>query len=295
MSIKIVTDTGMDLTSELIEKYDIEVLNILINDGEEEYSKGEINSDKLFEDMKAGKVYRTSQVSSFDYRNCFEKYAKEKRELISISLSSGLSGSYEQSVKIKEEVLQKYPDAKIHTVDSRSATYGQGLVVVKAAKMAKDGKDAAYILDNVEKIKTGVKHIFSVNDLSYLVRGGRVSKGAAAIGSLLNIRPLMEIDPNGKLVPREKVRGDKNLLKKITDKYLETYEKTAGDQSVFIAYGDDDSFARKIKDTIVEKSSADPKTIILGQVGVVIGAHTGPGFIGLFYVDEIFNEGFDLV
>ncbi|WP_036730530.1 DegV family protein [Peptoniphilus mikwangii] len=293
MNIKIITDGGCDISKEYIKKYDIEILPIAVNDGIEEYfGDDELSSNELFKNMRNKKVYGTSQVGNMDYIQCFEKYASENREIIYISLSSGITGTYDAALRIREEVLKKYKSAKIHVFDSFCATCGLGLMVHRAAMMAADGRDSKYILNALEFLKAHQEHVFSVTTLEFLVRGGRVSKGSAAIGGILNIKPIMELTKtDGKITSLDKARGENNLYKKLSE---ELAKKSGGkfntNQSIIIAYGDDVSFAERLKNHILSEYNISEQQIYCNQLGTVIGAHTGPDFVGVFFLSKLFED-----
>lgn len=294
MNIKIVTDSGVDLPIKLLKKYDIEVLPIVLNDGENEYSGSkDLSSEEMFKNMRNKVVYGTSQVNNIDYINCFEKYAKENREVIYISLSSGITGTYERACIVRNEILEKYENAKIHVFDSKCATVGLGMLVSRAAMMANDGKDINYIIKALEFFRSHIHHIFSVTTFEFLVRGGRVSKSQAIIGGLLNIKPILELNnrEDGKISTINKVRGEKVLYKRLSQ-YLK--ERSIGEfnknQTICISYGDNIKNAEKLKEIIMDEYSLSEENISIIQEGIVIGAHTGPDFIGLFFIDKLFDD-----
>jgi DegV family protein with EDD domain len=291
MSVKIVADTGMDLPQDTIEKYDIEVLDMPVNDGENEYSRSEITTDKLFEDLKNGKVYGTSQVSAYDYRDCFTKHAKNNDEVIYISLSSGLTSSYNLAVSIRDQVLEEYKDAKIYIYDSKSASYGLGVFVGIIAKMAKNNESFEYIISKLDEVRLSSQHYFAVTDFKYLVRGGRLPASAATIGKMLNIKPLLYMNrEDGRLYNYKKLRGEKNLHKALVNKYVQNYKKLGKEQTVYLVYGDDISIAKSLKEKILEEIDVNPDNLRLVQMGTVIGSHTGPGILCIFYSNKDFGE-----
>ncbi|MDO5040570.1 MAG: DegV family protein [Peptoniphilus sp.] len=296
MNIKIITDSGMDLDKDLIEKYDIEVLNIPVIDSENEVLPEDMSADEFFEKMKEKEVYSTSQISEFEYRSCFSKYIEEKREIIYISLSSGISGTYNQAKMAQEGLLAEHPQGKIHVFDSKSATCGMGLLVAKAALMAQSGESAEFILDELEFIREHNIHTFSVTTFEYLVRGGRVSKGAATLGNLLNVRPVLEVSrSDGKLRKTAMVRGGNMLYKRIADGFADVYSEEIKDQTICISYGDDIEIAHKIKAELLKKTDFDEKNILIIQLGPVVGAHTGPGFLAIFFQNSIKDHRYQII
>ncbi len=296
MNIKIIADSGMDLDKNIIEKYDIEVLNIPVINSEDEMPSENMSVDELFEKMKDKKIYRTSQISEFEYKRCFKEHIDKGEEILYISLSSGISGTYNQAKMAQENLLVEYPNAKIHVFDSKSATCGLGLLVAKAALMAKSGESAEFILDELEFIREHNIHMFSVTTFEYLVRGGRVSKSTATLGNLLNVRPVLEVArTDGKLKKTAVVRGGNMLYKKIADGFLDVYSQEIKDQTICISYGDDIELAQKIKDEILKKTDFDEKNILITQLGTVVGAHTGPGFLAIFFQDSIKDNRYQII
>lgn len=282
MSIKIVTDSGCDILKEKLEKLDIEMLPMYINNDEQVFFEGELSIDEMFSRMRAGEVFMTSQVSNQIYQETFEKYASQGQEIIYISLSSGLSGTYDAAKLIADQVNEKYGE-KIHMFDSKLATAGLGYMVEKAAELANSGATFEQIMKLLEFYKSTIKENFSVTSLEFLMRGGRVSRSSAIIGGLLNIRPMLRVIPeNGKLEVIDKVRGDKNMLKKL----LENLRPEVLNQPVFIVYGDSEEYAIKVKDALIKNFNMDQKYIRMEQIGHIIGAHVGPEFIALIHIDE---------
>ena len=199
------------------------------------------------------------------------------------SFSSELSGTYQSSVLIKEEVKETYANLDLEIIDTKCASLGQGLVVLEAAKMAKDGASKEDILKRVDFLMNHMEHIFTVADLQYLVRGGRLSKVAGFIGGLLNIKPILNVE-EGKLVPLEKVRGKKKVLGRIVD-IMEERGKELKGQTIGITHGDDLETAEALKALITERFGCE--AFIVNTIGAAIGAHTGYGVITLFFLNKV--------
>lgn len=213
----------------------------------------------------------------------FVSYAKEGNPCIYLAFSSELSGTYQSSVVIKEEVKETYADLDLEIIDTKCASLGQGLVVLEAAKMAKNGASKEDILKRVAFLMNHMEHIFTVADLQYLVRGGRLSKVAGFIGGLLNIKPILNVE-EGKLVPLEKVRGKKKVLSRIVD-IMEERGKYLKGQTIAMTHGDDLETAEALKALITERFGCE--VFIVNTIGAAIGAHTGPGVITLFFLNEV--------
>ncbi|MDY0849576.1 DegV family protein [Bacillus thuringiensis] len=285
MGVKIITDSAADLPVELLQAYDIDLIPLRVYDeAETEYLDGvTLESVTLLQKMREGAVYRTSLPSLETFQEKFVSYAKEGNPCIYLAFSSELSGTYQSSVVIKEEVKETYANLDLEIIDTKCASLGQGLVVLEAAKMAKDGASKEDILKRVDFLMSHMEHIFTVADLQYLVRGGRLSKVAGFIGGLLNIKPILNVE-EGKLVPLEKVRGKKKVLSRIVD-IMEERGKDLKSQTIGMTHGDDLETAEALKSLITERFGCE--VFIVNTIGAAIGAHTGPGVITLFFLNEV--------
>ncbi|HHX9908289.1 TPA: DegV family protein [Bacillus cereus] len=285
MGVKIITDSAADLPVELLQAYDIDLIPLRVYDeAETEYLDGvTLESVTLLQKTREGAVYRTSLPSLETFQEKFVSYAKEGNPCIYLAFSSELSGTYQSSVVIKEEVKETYANLDLEIIDTKCASLGQGLVVLEAAKMAKDGASKEDILKRVDFLMSHMEHIFTVADLQYLVRGGRLSKVAGFIGGLLNIKPILNVE-EGKLVPLEKVRGKKKVLSRIVD-IMEERGKDLKGQTIGMTHGDDLETAEALKSLITERFGCE--VFIVNTIGAAIGAHTGPGVITLFFLNEV--------
>ncbi|AQQ63492.1 MULTISPECIES: DegV family protein [Bacillus] len=285
MGVKIITDSAADLPVELLQAYDIDLIPLRVYDeAETEYLDGvTLESVTLLQKMREGAVYRTSLPSLETFQEKFVSYAKDGNPCIYLAFSSELSGTYQSSVVIKEEVKETYANLDLEIIDTKCASLGQGLVVLEAAKMAKDGASKEDILKRVDFLMSHMEHIFTVADLQYLVRGGRLSKVAGFIGGLLNIKPILNVE-EGKLVPLEKVRGKKKVLSRIVD-IMEERGKDLKGQTIGMTHGDDLETAEALKSLITERFGCE--VFIVNTIGAAIGAHTGPGVITLFFLNEV--------
>ncbi|RAN90710.1 fatty acid-binding protein DegV [Bacillus sp. SRB_28] len=285
MSVKIITDSAADLPKELLQAYDIDLIPLRVYDeAETEYLDGvTLKSVTLLQKMREGAVYKTSLPSLETFQEKFVSYAKEGNPCIYLAFSSELSGTYQSSVVIKEEVKETYADLDLEIIDTKCASLGQGIVVLEAAKMAKEGASKEEILNRVVFLMNHMEHIFTVADLQYLVRGGRLSKVAGFIGGLLNIKPILNVD-EGKLVPLEKVRGKKKVLSRIVD-IMEERGKDLKGQTIGMTHGDDLETAEALKALITERFGCE--VFIVNTIGAAIGAHTGPGALTLFFLNKV--------
>jgi len=240
-------------------------------------------SVKEFYDMiLAGKEPVTSQVNASEYIELFEKHLKKGIDILHIEFSSGLSGSYNSGRIAVDELTEKYPDRKIIIIDSLCASLGYGLIINEAIKLKKAGKGIDAIAEYVEDTKLKVNHWFTVDDLHHLKRGGRVSGTAAAVGTMLQIKPVLNMDNEGHLAAQEKVRGRKKALQFLVEKMEEKIENPDG-QDVFISHSYCEEDALYVKGLVEEKF---PKigSVTINYIGPVIGSHTGVGTVALFYI-----------
>lgn len=283
MTVRIITDSACDLPKNIIDEYDIHVIPILVYLEDKEYLDGEtLDPIELYNNMRNGKVYKTAQIPPATFKEVFLEYAKKNESVIYVAFSSGLSGTYQSALMAKNEVLEEYPDFDLEVIDTKCASVGFGLVVYKAAQMAKEGKSKEEIVNIVNFYSQHMEHIFTVDDLEYLYRGGRVSRTAAFVGSLLNIKPILDVE-DGKLVPIEKVRGRKKVLKRMIE-IMEERGVDLSNQVIGINHGDDLEGAKKLEDMIRERFGC--KEFIVNIVGCAIGAHSGPGTLSVFFLNE---------
>ncbi|MEH7460431.1 DegV family protein [Bacillus sp. JJ1127] len=285
MSVKIITDSAADLPKELLQAYDIDLIPLRVYDeAETEYLDGvTLESVQLLQKMREGEVYKTSLPSLETFQEKFITYAKQGTPCIYLAFSSELSGTYQSSVVIKEEVQETYADFDLEIINTKCASLGQGFVVLESAKMAKEGASKEEILNRIAFLTKHMEHIFTVADLQYLVRGGRLSKVAGFIGGLLNIKPILNVE-EGQLVPLEKIRGRKKVLGRIVD-IMEERGKELKGQTIGITHGDDLETANALKVLITERFGCE--VFIVNTIGSAIGAHTGPGVLALFFLNEV--------
>lgn len=285
MTIKIITDSAADLPKELLHTYDIEVIPLRVYDEQENEFLDGVTLDPidLLRNMKEGKVYRTSLPSLETIQEVFTTYAKQDVTCIYLAFTSELSGTYQSSVLVGEEVKEAYPNFSLDIIDTKCASTGQGLVVLEAAKMAQNGATKDEILNRITFMTEHMEHIFTVADLQYLVRGGRLSKVAGFIGGLLNIKPILNVE-DGKLIPLEKIRGRKKVFQRIVD-IMETRGKDLKDQTIGISHGDDLESVNLLTEMITEKFGC--KVFVVNSIGAAVGAHAGPGTLAIFFLNEV--------
>lgn len=285
MNVKIVADSASDLSIDYYNEYNIEMIPLNIHLDEKAYADvNEIDPKTIYDAMRNGKSPKTSQPAPEAFKSIFTEYAEKNEPLVYVSFSSELSGTY-QSAKIMEEIVKAdYPDAPIHIVDSKCASIGYGLVVLHVAKLAKDGATVDEIVEAAKYQAEHMEHIFTVDDLEYLYRGGRVSKTSAFVGGLLKIKPILNVS-DGKLVPIEKIRGSKKVLGRMVE-LMDERGTDFKNQTIGICHGDDFERATVLAEMIEEKYGVDKNDIVIEMIGAVIGAHVGPGTLGLFFSDK---------
>ena len=284
MGIKIITDSSCDLTREYIDNNNIGLLSLVLN------LNGEVIKDDLgktlsykefYEQMKEGATPTTSQVNAHEFEEEFLKAVKNGDSIICITISSALSGTFNSANIARNNILEEYPDANILLVDSLSVASGQGLLVVKACEMRDRGANTEEIVAWLEEKKKKVVHSFVVDSLSHLKRGGRISGATAAIGGLLNIKPTLFLDDEGKLIQGEKIKGKKKALRFLVNEVREKAVDTEN-EILYICHGDCLEEAETLRDMILEEVKF--KNVIINYVGNVVGAHAGPGVLAAVFL-----------
>lgn len=287
--IKLFSDMGADIPVEIAKKYKIQIFNMMVTDGENEYTlNSDIDKYKLFENMAKGIDYKTSQVSYKEFYDVFKAEILSENEIIYISLSSGLSGTFSTANMVKNDLLDEFPNAKIHIIDSLGASFGYGALTIKVAKMIENKESLEEILKYIDFYKNHINYIFTVDDLTYLYRGGRLNKAKFILGNLLNICPILDISKEtGKLNFFDKVRGHKAFKKKIID-IVKKKSDCLDKQTIVILQGDCMDKANELKE-LLNKEFNNSDIIITG-VDAVIGCHTGPSILAMVYLDELYGK-----
>ena len=290
MDFEIVTDSCCNLLEDMIDDFGIHVLPLtFMVDGEDEvyqsYLKGERTDLKQFYTMmREGKVFKTSLPNLAESEALFRELLGSGHDVLYIAFSSGLSGTYQALSLIAAQLQEEFPERKIHVVDSLAASGGQGLLVWYAVQHARAGESIDQVRDWLEENKLHLAHWFTVDDLMFLFRGGRVSKTAAWAGTLLNIKPVLHVDDEGHPIPMEKVRGRKKSLNALIDHMEKSANKPISDQMVFITHGDCIEDAEYVAAKIKERFGV--KEVVINYVDPVIGAHSGPGTMALFFLAD---------
>lgn len=286
MNTVIVIDSCSDLPRDYVEKNGIPALGINVKLNEIEFVDdfGKTVTYKEFYDaVREGEMPTTAQVNSEVYKEEFLKHVKLNKSVIYLAFSSALSGSINSANIAKSEILEEYQNADITIIDTKSASLGEGLIVYYAYEMLKRGCTKEEIVSWVEENKLKVNHWFTVDDLNHLKRGGRISGTQAVVGTLLNIKPILNVDNEGRLSPVTKVKGRKKALKTLVDKFREKVVNPEN-QVIFISHSDCASDAELVKSMILEEFKV--KDFIINQIGPGIGSHTGPGTVTLFFMGD---------
>lgn len=277
-------DATADLPRALAEKYDIHYLPMEIEIGGESIEfKGDWDqamSHAFYDRLRAGENATTTQITPFVYESAFTSVLELERDILYVCFSSGLSNTISSAKIAADALLEKYPDRTIEIVDSLGATYGEGMVALYAARNRENGmslkQNADWLRENIRRFV----HWFTVDDLMFLKRGGRISAATAMLGTALKLKPVMHVDIEGHLVPVDRVQGRKNSLKAIARKMAETYLPEGLDQ-VFIGHGDAEDDARFLAGLLREALPIENLDIL--PICPIVGAHSGPGTIALFY------------
>lgn len=240
--------------------------------------------EKFYNDMEAGCMTKTSQVSSGEYYKFFEPFLQEGKDILHVTLSSGLSGTYQSACNAASMLKEKYPDRKIYIVDSLGASSGYGLLMDKLADLRDQGMAIEELRAWAEEHKLEVHHWFFSTDLKYYVRGGRISKTSGFLGNLLHICPLLNMDEDGHLAPREKIRTIKKVEKIIVEKMVEFADKGLDyDGKVYISMSNCMEYAKPVAEMVEAKFPHMKGKVLINSIGTTIGSHTGPGTVALFF------------
>ena len=284
-SFVILTDSSADLSASMVQQLDVQVLPLsFVLDGHT-YHDHPDNRDMdprlFYERLRSGDMATTSAVNVAQYTEALEPLLQAGQDVLILAFSSGLSTTYNSSLIAVEELQAKYPDRKLFTVDTLCASLGQGLLVWYAAQARARGGSIEEVRDWIEEHKLNLCHQFTVDDLYFLKRGGRISSATALVGSMLHIKPVLHVDNEGHLINTGKVRGRQAALKALVDRMEET-AIDPGSLTVFISHGDCLEDAQTVADMVKKRFGV--QEVYINYVGPVIGAHSGPGTLALFYM-----------
>lgn len=281
----IMTDSSCDLPAGLAAELELEVLPLSVLIDGKSYVNYLDERDITFADcyaaLRAGKNATTSAVNVEAFVQAMEPHLQAGEDILYLGFSSALSGTYNAGAVAAQQLAEKYPERKLYAVDTLSASMGQGLLVYLTVQQKRAGATIEQARDYAEAQKLHLCHWFTVDDLNHLHRGGRVSATSAVLGTVLNIKPVLHMDNEGRLIFMEKVRGRRNSIKRMLEKMRETAIEP-GKQIVFMSHGDCLEDAEYLAGRIREEWGV--KDVVINYVGPVIGAHSGPGTLALFFL-----------
>jgi len=276
---KIVCNNTADLPDDVIRELEVTVMPLAVNIGDEIYKH--IPMEDFYQKLRAGAMPTTSAANIGEANEIFEPILASGCDLLYLAFSSGLSTTYETLYMAAGELRERFPERKIYVVDTMAASSGEGLLVIKAAEMRRDGKSIDEVRDWVESNKLNVAHWFTVGDLGHLKRGGRVSAATAAVGGMLNIKPILIVDNEGRLTKADSVRGRRQSLLFLAGMLEDSIIEPEG-QIAYIPHGDCVEDANWLKEQIVNMGVV--KDVVVHYLGPVIASHTGAGMIGLVFL-----------
>ncbi|MBQ9079583.1 MAG: DegV family protein [Clostridia bacterium] len=279
----IFTDSGCDIKPAMLSEWGVQcrALTFRFNDSDKEYSNEDMAVSEFYQKMRDGGVAKTAAINIDSFSEAFEALLAEGKDVLYLGFSSGLSTTYNSARVAAEELREKYPERKIITVDTLCASAGEGLIVRLVVDKKNEGATIEEAAKFAEDIKLKIAHWFTVDDLVYLKRGGRVSPTVAFVGNTLGIKPIMHVDDEGHLTKVDKARGRKKSLTAMADQYSRTAE-TPDSGVVFISHADCEDDAKFVADLLKQRHGVEVQVIT--DVGPVIGAHSGPGTFALFFV-----------
>jgi len=284
MALKIVTDSASDIPRWVIEKYGLHVIPTPVVIDDKDYFDGQtIFPEEFYNILRSGKDVKTYHINSQMFYDNFLPYAQRGDEVIYICFSTGIAGTYNAANIAKTELLEEYQDFDLTIIDSKCASMGFGLATYYALKMQQAGAGKEELIEAIQWYCDHMEHIFTVKTLEYLLKGGRLSRTSAFAGSLLDIKPIIEVNDLGALEPIEKIRGRQKSLKRLVEIVGER-GKDLTNQIVGIVHGDDAETMEAVKEML--KNTYGCRHFMDNYIGCAIGAHTGPGIIGIVFLNE---------
>lgn len=279
------TDSCCDLSLDTLREWNVECLDLTFrfDDSDHEYHNTELDAKAFYQMMRDGKSAKTSAINIAQFKEAFEAEAKNGRDILYLAFSSGLSTTYNSARIAAEELSDAYPERKILVVDTLCASAGQALLLALAIDKKNEGASIEDVAKFVEDHCLSICHWFTVDDLEYLKRGGRVSPAVAFVGGLLGIKPVLHVDDEGHLISVSKSRGRKAAITALADRYDEL-ALHPGSGKIFISQADCMDDAKELERILVERHKIDPAHIV--DIGPVIGSHSGPGTLALFFVGK---------
>lgn len=289
--LKIITDSATDMPKEIIDRFGLHVIPTPVVIDDVDYLDGATITTgefyKILDDVS--RDIKTYHINPDMFENAFRPYAERGDSVIYLCFSTGIAGTFNAANLAKQAVLEDYPDFDLTIIDSKAASIGFGLIVYKLLLLQEQGTDRETLIRAAEFYVNHVRHVFTVSTLKYLIKGGRLSKFKGTAGELLDMKPVLIVDPNGSLQVLKTVRGHKKSLKALVDYVSENIAEPSR-QIMGICHGEDPQSLALAKTLLLDTVS--PRELIEATVGCAIGAHTGRGIIGIVFFDEI-NEEFE--
>ena len=281
---RIITDSCCDFPEEILSGLDIDMVHLtLLFRGKEMTNPTDEEIKTMYDALRAGESASTSAVNPEGWKTAIEPVLASGKDALVMAFSSGLSTTYQSAVIASQELMEQYPDRTVKVVDTLAASLGQGMYVWYACKKRDEGLSLEELYNWCEENKQNIAHWFTVDDLMFLKRGGRISAATAVVGTMLGIKPILHVDANGKLVSVSKTRGRKNALEAVAKKLAD--DGLPGEnETVFISHGDCLEDAEYVAKICKEKYGV--KNVIISYVGAVIGSHAGPGTVAFFFLGK---------
>lgn len=281
--IKLIVDSTCDLNCEILDNYDVEVIPLSITIDDKTYLDGvDITTDRVYEYMKDGKVPKTSQVSFESVSQAVEKCISKESDFIYLAFSSKLSGTYSFAKKIIDMYKEKYPERKMAIIDSKGGAGGTGLIAIQVLKMIERNLPFEYILNQAQFMVQHIVYRFTISDLEWLSKGGRISKSAGYVGNVLNIKPYLVLD-DGLIKVSKMIRGSRKTIQTLIQD-IEAGTDKFKNQTIGISHADDLDTALMVEQKIKDSIKGCKTTIF--KIGAVLGVHLGIGGVGVFFFDE---------
>lgn len=279
----ILTDSCCDVNTEMLSAWGVHAIQLdVLVEGKDSCKNDAVDVKAFYDELRGGKMARTSAVNIAEFKEFFTPFLQEGKDVLYLAFSSGLSTTYQSSEIAASELREEYPNRKILLVDTLCASLGQGLIVYLAAQKQQAGAAIEEVRTYVEELRPRLAHWFTVDDLMFLKRGGRVSGAVALVGTMLGIKPVLHMDDEGHLINMSKARGRTAAVQALADKYGETvFDREA---PVFISHGDCPDDAQKL--ACIMKEQYGVEVLVSDYIGPVIGAHSGPATLALFFIAE---------
>lgn len=283
MNFRIFTDTGCDIPADLLQQWNMTCVNLTFHDEKagKTYVTEDISIHDFYQQMRDGTVFKTAAANVEDFRMAFESALADGQDILYLGFSSGLSTTVNSARIAAQDLQESYPQRKIIVVDTLCASGGEGFLVFLAMKKQQQNASLEETAAYIEKLVPSICHWFTVDDLVYLKRGGRVSPTTALVGNLLGIKPILHVDDEGHLIKVSTIRGRKQSITALADKYTEL--ATGGEDGIYmISHGDCFEDAKQLESILKARTGQDATLIV--DVGPVIGSHSGPGTLALFFI-----------